>query len=203
MSWDYLSPLDLRSPLFPILYALFKVCFSALARRKQMINKFKLVSFFNSLSPASQLVSKCRRKWIETKKVLLFTKKKVHKRYNFSPRCLFVYLCFYFWNQKLQNKFCPSLASPTVLTTLRKEDQAKLDTGVMFSPFCNNTRMLSHIRFLACLLNIKTILMNDDGLIAWQMGNNIIIFSYFWKIETCLLVWFSVALDNLKTLYWI
>lgn len=79
MSWDYLSPLDLRSPLFPILYALFKVCFSALARRKQMINKFKLVSFFNSLSPASQLVSKCRRKWIETKKVLLFTKKKYIK----------------------------------------------------------------------------------------------------------------------------
>ena len=153
MSWDYLSPLDLRSPLFPILYALFKVCFSALARRKQMINKFKLVSFFNSLSPASQLVSKCRRKWIETKKVLLFTKKKVHKRYNFSPRCLFVYLCFYFWNQKLQNKFCPSLASPTVLTltTLRKEDQAKLDTEVMYPPFDNSTKKRCHLRSYFCI----------------------------------------------------
>ena len=67
------------------IHALFKVCLSSLAKRKQMVNKFKLVSFFNSLSPASQLVSKSRRKWIETKHILFLPKKKVHTRYNFSP----------------------------------------------------------------------------------------------------------------------
>ena len=62
----------------------------SLSGREQMVNKFKLVSFFNSLSPTSQLVSKCRRKWIETKKIVLFAKRYI----KLSPMsfCILVFL---------------------------------------------------------------------------------------------------------------
>ena len=68
--------------------------------------------------------------------------------------------------------------------------------------------MPSPIIFLYCLLNIKTILMNDDGLkntfkIAWQVGNLIIIFSHFWKTDmyqTNQLMWktFQVKWGSLR-----